>query len=217
MRPSLFFLIFIIGALSATGQQAGSKLSLQQCIEMAVTNNIQAKQGTSQVERAKVGYDQSKANLLPSLNSSINHGINEGRSIDPFTNGYVNQQINYASYGIGSSLILFNGSNLQKTIRSNAYALDASKMELQQVRDNLTINTMLAYLQVLNNEDQVELAKAQVLVVQKQLERLEVLNKQGAISPPLVHELTGQLKNNELSVIMAKNALESANEYSLCY
>src|SRR5690349_14954679 len=113
MLSRVFFLISVLVTFSAVAQHVrGKALSLQQCVELAITNNVQAKQRSLLVETAKVDYNQSKMNLLPSLNSSISHGINQGRSIDPFTNGYVNQQINYASYAIGSSLVLFNGSNL---------------------------------------------------------------------------------------------------------
>jgi outer membrane protein len=91
--------------------------------------------------------------------------MNQGRSIDPFTNAYLNQQINYAScYGIGTNLVLFNGFSMQNTIKQNAYTLDASRLEVQQVKENLTLNVIRSYLQVLNNEDLVEASKIQVTV-----------------------------------------------------
>ena len=131
---------------------------------------------------------------MPSVNGDVSHGINRGRSIDPFTNSYVNQKINYASYGLGSDVILFNGLTLQNAIKQNAFAYDASKMELQQAKDNLTLAVILAYLQVLSNEDQVEVANKQVAVTQVQIDRLEKLNKEGAINPPQLFDLRGQIK-----------------------
>lgn len=190
------------------GQGSTQRITLQQAIETAIANNIQVKQSNLLVESAEVNYRQARANQLPNLNGNVAHGMNQGRSIDPFTNAYLNQQINYASYGVGTNLVLFNGFSMQNTIKQNAYALDASRLEVQQVKENLTLNVILAYLQVLNNEDLVEASKIQVTVTQKQIDRLEVLNRQGAIPPPLLSDLRAQLKADELDVINSQNALE---------
>ncbi len=197
----LFFL-FIANILSAQ-----TKLTLQESIDIAIKNNIEVKQRDLLAEAAKVNYKQAKTNLFPTVNGNISHGINQGRSIDPFTNSYANQNINYASYGIGSDVILFNGLTLQNAIRQNAFAYDAAKMELQQAKDNLTLAVILAYLQVLSNEDQVALANQQVMVAKVQIDRLEKLNKEGAINPPQLFDLRGQVKEAELNRVTAQNAL----------
>ncbi len=210
MNRVLFFISAVCCSLVAGAQQGGKQLTLQQCIETAVQNNIEVKQSGLEVQAAGVTYSQSKTNRLPTVNGSVIHGVNQGRSIDPFTNSYVNQTINYASYGLGSDVVLFNGLNLKNTVRQNAYAYNASKMDLQQTKDNLTLQVILAYLQVLNNEDQLELARKQTAVTQQQVERLEILNKQGAISPPQLYDLKGQQKDGELNIVTAKNTLETS-------
>lgn len=206
----IFLFIFLLFTQTLLSQTNTTALTLQQCIETAIANNIEVKQTGLQAAAAEVVWKQSKLNLLPSLNSTINHGISQGRSIDPFTNGYVNQKINYANYDLSSSVTLFNGMSLQNGIRQNAYTYQAAKMDWQQVKEELTLNVILAYLQVLNNEDVLALSQAQVSVTQKQLERLEILHKEGAISPPLLYDLTGQLKGEELTVVTNQNALASA-------
>jgi outer membrane protein len=47
------------------------------------------------------------------------------------------------------------------------------------------------------------------------VERLEILNKEGAIAPSLLSDLKGQYGNDQLSIISAQNALESS-KISLC-
>ncbi|MDB5205606.1 MAG: TolC family protein [Flavisolibacter sp.] len=190
--------------------QTTNRYSLQQCIDTALANNIQVKQNGLLAEAAGVNLKQARANTLPDLNAEFNHGINQGRSIDPFTNTYVDQSVNYAGYGINSGIVLFNGLSLQKAIRQNAYAFDASRMELQQAKDNLTLNVILAYLQVLNNEDLLLAAVKQKELSAKQLERLEILDRQGAISPALASDVKGQLMNDELTILNLRNSLETA-------
>jgi len=88
-------------------------------------------------------------------------------------------------------------------------------MDWQQAKDNATINVILAYLQVLSNEDLLTQAENQADYSQKQVDRLEILNKQGAIPPSDLTNLQGQLANDQLSIINSKNALLSS-KISLC-
>lgn len=209
MKRIFFLSILFVFFYSATNAQ-NSNWTLQQCIDSAVARNYQIKQRGLQVETAAVNYSQAKSNRLPGVSADVNHGIQQGRSIDPFTNGYVNQQINYAGYGAGGELTLFNGLNLKNNIRQNRYATGAARMDLQQERDDITLNVILAYLQVLNNEDLAAISKAQLAVTQQQVDRLEKLNKEGAIAPPLLFDLRGQLKGEEVNVVNAANAVETA-------
>lgn len=204
-----FFVVTLLSII--TYQSFGQKLlTLEESIAIAIKNNIEVAQAGLQTQTAALNYKQAKANKLPTINGIVTHGINQGRSIDPFSNSYVNQKINYASYGIGGDLILFNGLTLKNAIRQNAFAYDASKMDLEQAKDNLRLAVILAYLQVLSNEDQVGIAKKQVEVTAAQLERLQKLDKQGAISPPQVYDIKGQLKEVQLSEIDARNAWAAA-------
>ena len=212
MIRTIFTSLLIIVTYSAASQKV---LTLEESIAIAIKNNLEIAQTGLQAEVAALNYKQAKNNKLPTINGSVTHGINQGRSIDPFSNAYVNQKINYASYGIGGDLILFNGLTLKHAIRQNAFAYDASKMDLEQAKDNLRLAVMLAYLQVLSNEDQVGIAKKQVEVTKAQLERLQKLDKEGAISPPQVYDIKGQLKEAELNEIEARNAL-AASKLQLC-
>jgi outer membrane protein len=186
------------------------RYTLQQCIDTAVARNIQVRQNSLQAEAAGVNLKQARANILPDLNASFDHGINQGRSIDPFTNTYVNQSVNYAGYGVNSGVVLFSGLSLQNAIRQNAFAYDASRMELQQAKDNLTLNVILAYLQVLNNEDLLASSAKQKELSAKQLERLEILDREGAISPAQLADVKGQLMNDELAILNLRNSLETS-------
>ncbi|HEU0111412.1 MAG TPA: TolC family protein [Flavisolibacter sp.] len=184
--------------------------TLQGAIDTALANNIPVKQSQLLSQSANVNLNQSKLNLLPYVSGDILHGIYNGRSIDPFTNGYVNQTLNSATYQVNSGIVLFNGGSLQNTIRQNAAAYEASKMEWQQSKDNLVLNVILAYLQVLNNEDLLVAATNQAAVSQKQLERLEILHNQGAIKPSELYDVKGQLMNDQLAIVNARNTLESS-------
>lgn len=207
---ALAWLLAITTTLHAQNTTPPLQLSLKQAIETAIENNLLVRQAGYQAESDKATYKQAKANQLPFISGNVNHGINQGRSIDPFTNTYANQQINFASYSINTSITLWNGSAIVNNIKQNELNAKASEMDWQQQKDNITINVILAYLQVLSNQEQLTIAKNQVEVSKAQVARLEILNNSGAIAPSLLYDLRGQLGTDELNVINIKNTLESA-------
>jgi outer membrane protein len=189
--------------------------SLKQCVETAIANNPLVKQSEWQLQTAQVNWQQARANFLPAISAGIGHGINQGRSIDPFTNAYVNQSLQSANYGASVNLPLFNGLNIQNTVRQNSLSYEAAKMDLQQNKDNTVLSVVLAYLQVLNNEDVLDLSRKQVEVTKQQAARLEKMNREGAIPPAQLYDLKGQLADNELAVVSNLNAWEAA-KLALC-
>ncbi|WP_158826234.1 TolC family protein [Mucilaginibacter lacusdianchii] len=204
---TLFVLIAIITGTKVYGQSAADSVySLQQCIDIAIRNNLTVKRSELDMERSRVYWQQQRALLLPAFNSNIAHTISNGRSQDPTTYNYVNRQITYAQYNVNGELLLFNGLNVQNAIRQYALAYEAGKMDFQQAKDQITLNVITTYLQVLSNEDVLTQANNQVAVSQKQVERLSILQNAGSVPPAQYFDLKGQLANDQLAVIDAKNA-----------
>ena len=198
-----------------TQQNADSILSLKQCVDIAIANNIQVKQTELQMQTDYLTLKQAKDNRLPEVSANANHGINQGRSIDPFTNSYINQNVGYGNYSLSGGLNLFNGGVIKNSIKQNRFGYEASRMDLQQEKENVTLNIILAYLQILNNEDLLQQSKNQFTLTQKQVERLEVLNKEGSIIPSQLYELKGQLASDELAIVNNQNSLDAAT-LALC-
>ncbi|MBI1782389.1 MAG: TolC family protein [Sphingobacteriales bacterium] len=208
MKKIIIGSLWMVLHVTATAQS--KKLTLQQCLETALNNNLQVNQSNLQMQSAQVNWQQARANMLPNIAGSINYGANQGRSIDPFTNTYINQQLNFSNLNVDGNIPLFNGFQLQNQVKQNNLAFQATKMEFQQAKDNLTLNVILSYLLVLNNEDVLDLAKAQMEVTKKQVERLDLLNKEGAIAPYTFTDLKGQYASDEVSVTNAQNSVQSS-------
>jgi outer membrane protein len=184
--------------------------SLQQCVDIAIQNNPDVKNAEFKMQSNNVSVQQAKANAYPGLSGNITHGINQGRSINPYTNSYLDQQINTAQYSLNAGVVLWNGASIKNNIKQNNLNYEAGKKDVEQTKNDLTINVILAYLQVLSYRDQLQLAVQQAAVTKKQVERLDLLNKDGAIAPSTLYDQKGQLGNDELNIISSKNALETA-------
>jgi outer membrane protein len=206
MKRIAWIFIYSIFVLPLAAQQKSKIYSLKECISTAITNNLEVNQAGLQVQSDEINWKQSRLDRLPFLDGRASQGINQGRSIDPFTNTYSNQQISFANYGINGGIVIFNGFTAKNTVSQHHLNYEASKMNWQQVKDNLAINVILAYLQAVANDELLAQAKSQAGLTKKQLERLEILNREGAIAPPLVYDLKGQYASDLLRMTDIENA-----------
>jgi outer membrane protein len=84
-------------------------------------------------------------------------------------------------------------------------------MDFQQAKDQVTINVITAYLVVLDNTELLNQVKNQLLVSKKQVERLEILEKEGANKLPSdLYDLKGTYGDNQLTVVNTSNTLKTS-------
>ena len=202
-------LVCLFVQLETSAQQKAAVITLQRAVETAITNNLDVRQSGLQQEIAEAYLKQSRASLLPTFNGTIDHTWNKGRSLD-FNNNYVNQENTTAYYSLNGNLTLFNGLRLLNTLKSNQFAFEATTMEWQQSKDRVMLDVILAYLDILSSTDLLAQAYRQADVTQKQIDRLEVLNKEGAIKPSDLYDVRGQMGENKVNIINSQNNLNAA-------
>jgi outer membrane protein len=159
------------------------------------------------MDRDRIYWNQARENLLPQISGDASRSINNGRSLDPTTYTYANQQITNDNYSLNSSLVLLKGLSLMNSIKQTSLAYQAGKLDFQQAKNDITLNVITTYLQALENEDQISLTQTQIELSQQSLDRLNILNKDGSISPSDVTDARGQLATNKLSLIDARNSM----------
>lgn len=201
-----FFIILCL-PLSCFAQD---KWTLRECVQMAIKNSLTVQQNQLQAQQSQILLTQARMSLIPNTSASLSQGANWGRSIDPTTNQFVTQQLEFQSIDAGASLNLFSGFSAQNNIRQNALSAQAAQQDIQQAKDLLTLNVTLAYLQVLGVEDQLEATRKQADVTRQQVERTATLVEIGTLSPNNLIELKSQLANDELSITSAQNNLRVA-------
>ncbi|OKS85967.1 TolC family protein [Mucilaginibacter polytrichastri] len=209
----LFTALLLCSSIPAFSQ-ADTLYTLQQCIDIAVRNNLDVRKSELQMDKDRVYWNQARENMLPQVYGDASRGINNGRSLDPATYTYVNQQITNDNYSLNSSLVLLKGLSLLNGVKQTSLAYQAGKLDFQQAKNDITLNVITTYLQVLQSEDQVALSNKQIEVSQQQVDRLKILNKDGSISPSDLSDLRGTLATNKLSLIDARNAI-FANKLNL--
>ncbi len=202
--------LLLTGFVLCFQAQAQQKYSLQQCISTALDNNLQLKQGQLQVQVNQNTLDQSRYQKYPNLNFNGSEGGQFGRNIDPFTNQYVQQTINFSSLGLNTGVTLYNGYQLQNTIKQNQLNTQAAQKDFEATKNTLSVNVANAYLTVLNNEEQLDNTRRQVAATVLQLDRTTKLVKAGSLAQTTLYDIQAQMANDELAVVNAQNSVEIA-------
>jgi len=213
MRFSKYILtiLFITGTIGVYAQVADTAFTLQKCLDIAVKNNLQVKQSGINAESARIDLRQSRENLLPSIGANASRSFYNGRGISPITNAYVNQSQTNDSYNLNGNLTLFNGFALQNAIKSASLAYQAGKMNFQAAKDVITVQVIVGYLAILDNQEILNASRNALAVQQETVNRMIVLEQQGANKA--ASDLTdqkGALASNEVSVVNAQNNLDAS-------
>lgn len=184
--------------------------TLPQCIDLAMKQNQALMVSGFQVQNSGSAQRQAAAAVLPAISGYANQGISTGKSINPYTNTFINQEAGTGQYGINASLNLFSGLSSIHTIQQTALAHKADKMDYEQVKIDVSIQVSMTYLQILSNEAMVNQALSQMAATQTQLDRLKTLQANDAVNPSVFYDTRGQLANDKLSLINARAALLTA-------
>lgn len=187
---------------------AQNKFNLEQCIEYAYRQSFDLKQRHLKIKQSENILHQSKQAIYPNVSGSFSQGISSGRSIDPFTNGFIQHAISSNSIGLGSNLIIFNGCALKNQIQQNNYNVQADEWDLQRGKYQLRNDITLAYMQVLMNLELFKINQEQVLNLQLQIERVKELVKEGNMPNTNLVDLDAQLANAEFDALSMKNNAE---------
>ena len=203
----LVFVAFIVFDTVYSQTDSVRIYTLEECVEIAFKNNIQLKQNELSVQTADVNTLQAKAARLPSVNGNATQGLNAGRTIDPATNSFIDQQYLSNNFSINANLTLFNGFRISNTISQNQMSREASIYDLKDYRNTLILNLLNAYVQILFNKEQFIIAQNQLSVTQAQVERTEKLVKAGVVPESNLYDLKSKLAGDESTFINADNQL----------
>jgi outer membrane protein len=208
MKRKFFTLGFVmlLSPLLLFSQQ--KQWTFEECIAHALENNIQIKQQEIMTRYQESSLEQSKLNLLPSLNGSANHYYSFGRSYDRTSNTYtVGETVQSNSFNVSSNMSLFNGLVNYNTIQKNKYELLATEQDLEGFRSDISLNVALAYLQILLNNELVATTASQVELTNQQIDRTRKLVDAGSLARGNLLDIEAQAAREELQLITLQNQL----------
>jgi outer membrane protein len=160
------------------------------------------------LKQSEIILQQSQKAIYPNLSGSFSQGINSGRSIDPFTNDFIQRTISSNSLGANANFTIFNGFSLKNQIIQNQYNAEADQVEIQRAKNELRIRITLAYMQVLMNQELAKIAEEQIQNIQSQYARVKALVNEGNMPKTNLIDLDAQLATAEYDALNAKNNID---------
>lgn len=203
MYRIIFTLSFILASQAASAQQSGG-WTLRQCIDYALENNITVKQQDVTRRQNEVQLSTAKNSRLPDLNASASQNWSFGRGLTS-ENTYSNRNTSSTSLSLGTTVPLFTGFRIPRTIELNKLNLEAATADLGKARDDISVQVAQAYVQILCNIELRDVAQRQIDIDSMQVERLREMYRTGKASGVEVAQQEATLAQSRLTLTQADN------------
>lgn len=199
-------LIISILCVNIAIAQEPEQWTLQECIDYALENNLSIKRSALNVETSELNLIQSQYSRTPSVNANGSYAWSWGRSIDPTTNLFVdNQQIVSSNASVNASVVLFNGLNIHNSVKQNQFALKSNELTLEDTKNNVTFNVITLYTNVLFTRELWLNATKQLESTNQQVGLTEKRVNAGALPKSSLLDLLAQQATNELNKVNREN------------
>lgn len=200
MKTAIICALAIATAISS----AAETWTLDRCINYALDNNLTVKSRKIEIQSGELDVTAAKDRHLPNLSANASQSFSYGRGLTS-DNTYTDRNTSNFGWGVNMSLPLFQGLS---AIRQTKYAqanLRALVEELEATKDDITLNVISAYLQVLYAGEMCNVAEEQLRLGLVEQSRREELLANGKIPELDLIEAQSQVAQNRLSLVNAQN------------
>ena len=142
-RITTLFLFFLL-ACSVMAQESQSyRFTLEDCLQFAAANNYERKSMELTGKSLETTYEQSKRQRLPNLSASV------GQNLSNNENGWSTS----GNVGVGSSLTIYQGGNINNTIEQNRLNMERNEVQLERYDNQLATQILQSFLVILGNQE----------------------------------------------------------------
>lgn len=206
-RLTLIVSFIIFSGLALSAQQPWT---LQQCIDQALKFNIQIKQSSLNNDLNKVQVTQNTASMFPSINAGASQNYYFGRSIDPYTNQFTTNQVSSNSFSLSGNLTIFEGLQLQNSLKESKLNYLSSQNDLKKIQNDIQINVVNYYLQVLYNQDLMNTTLDQMKTSGIQRDRMKRMYELGSVNKGNYLDLESQYASDEVRYIQSQSQFDQS-------
>jgi len=194
------FMVLLTAGCKAQGV---SGWSLKQCIDSAITNNLNLRQSVNTIELNRINLKQSRNNLLPAINGSVGESMGVGRMVNPVTDLYQTSTVWTTSVGLSLSQNIFNGLQYLNTIKQNELTWQSSKYDLEDAKFNLTISVINDFLQILYTGEAIKIAGNLISADSVQLQTTSDLEYVGKKTESDLLQIKSQMSTDKYTLVNA--------------
>ncbi len=202
------FLLLLITPALLSGQK---RWSLEECVRYAWDNNLRIKQQELSIEQNENNLAQARLNYIPTLNASLSHSMNWGRSVNVQDLQIVENKLSQStSASARAAVSVFEGLTKKNEIKSKGVQLDISIQEVERLKNEISVEIARSYLQILLSREILKSARLSLKSVEEQLARAKKFADAGSVAYSTVLEVEAQLASEKFQVVNAENQLRSS-------
>lgn len=161
-------------------------------------------------QQAENNHKQSKLEILPNLSGRAFHMYRAGKSINYDTYTYVNQDYQYQSISLNSRIPVFNGLEIQNTIKKAKFDLLAQLETIEDAKYNVIMNVVTYYLNVLSAQEQKKIKEEQLSVTLDKIEKIKQQVEVGNKAKGDLLEIQAEVARDRVELTDANNQLRMA-------
>ncbi len=203
MKRTILFSLLSLFAATISAQEIWT---LQQCIDYALDHNISIKKQKNEIRRLNIERNNLKSDFLPNLQGGATQKMDFGRSLNN-NNTYDETNAQSTSLSLLSEIVLFDGLKRLHSIEKNRHDLFAQIAGTEATRNDLSLNIISCYFQILLDSEIAEIARRQVHLTEEQISKTQFLIENGKIPHSQLYDVQAQLADDELAVTEAVNTL----------
>lgn len=196
--------LMAVTAAGAQTEQAAQAWSLRQCISYALEHNITVKQQDVTRQQREIDLSTAKNSRLPDLNGSASQNWSFGRGLTS-ENTYSNTNTSSTSFSLGTSVPLFSGLKIPRTIELNKLNLEAATADMEKACNDISVQVAQAYVQILYDMEMCDVAQRQISIDSLQVVRLKEMYRNGKASGVDVAQQEATLAQSRLTYTQADN------------
>lgn len=205
----LILMIFTIAIVLPVNSQDVKKMSLDDCIEIALKNNTSIVSAKSYSKMANAGLKSARGNFMPEINFYSNWQKREQNMYTIRFDQLVTSKESYY-YQVNFSQPIFTGL-------SNYAILKQSRAENERYQNTLTwtqqivvLDVKLKYYNVLKNEQLLKVAEDALQTSNEELNRIDAMEKIGSVSRAEVYQQKVRVGEYKLALVNARNTYINA-------
>ena len=198
------YILFALMAVAAPTLAQSHKWSLEECIGYALEHSISIKQRDLNRQQQEIEVSTAKNSRLPDLNASAGENFSFGRGLTA-ENTYTNTNTNSTSFSLGTSVPLFTGFRIPRTLELNRLNLEAATADLEKARNDIRMQVAQAYVQILYSMELCDVARRQIEIDSLQVFRLKEMLNNGKASGTQVAQQEATMAQSKLTATQADN------------
>ena len=175
------------------------RFSLEDCLRFAAANSYERKSMELTGKSLETTYEQSKQQRLPNLSASV------GQNLSNNENGWSTS----GNVGVGSSITIYQGGNINNTIEQNRLNVERNEVQLERYDNQLATQILQSFLTILGNQELLNYQLEVLNTSREQVKQGRVRHKVGSILESDLLLLEAQYYSDSNNVVDTRITIEN--------